>query len=291
VTRAAVGLVGTGAMGSAIGAALRDGGARVVATVRGRSTRSALLAEAAGIELLADLDAVVAAAGVVLCVTPPGSAIAAATDVAEACRRSGARPLAADLNAVSPATLARIAAILADAGVDLVDGSISGPPPRRDGTTRLYLAGPRAGEVAALPLARLDVRVLGDRLGAASALKMCTASVYKGTTALVLRALLAARANGVAEAVLADLEAGAPELVADLGPSLASAAAKAGRFADEMREIAGAQDAAGLGDELFLAVEATYAAFATSALAAGAPEPVAPPAALAALLDAAAPNR
>jgi 3-hydroxyisobutyrate dehydrogenase-like beta-hydroxyacid dehydrogenase len=242
---------------------------------------------AAGIELLDDLDAVVRVADVVLCVTPPGSALAAGAALADACARTGARPLGADLNAVAPPTVERIAALLDAAGAGLVDGSISGPPPRRAGTTRLYLAGPRAAEVAALPFARLDVRVLGARVGTASALKMCTASVYKGTTALVLRALSTAHAHGVAEDVLADLEAGAPELVADLGRALASAAAKADRFADEMREIAATQAAAGLGDALFAAVEATYAALATSALAADAPEAVVPPATLAELLDAA----
>ena len=54
-----VGVVSPGAMGSALGRALVTGGARVVATVEGRSARTARLAER--IELLPGLDDVAAA--------------------------------------------------------------------------------------------------------------------------------------------------------------------------------------------------------------------------------------
>ena len=89
-------------------------------------------------------------------------------------------------------------------GVD-VDGSISGPPPTGGGTTRIYLSGPRAGEVAALPFDGVEVVVVGDEVGAASAVKMSTASVYKGSVALLTQALRAADHYGVLEHVLADL--------------------------------------------------------------------------------------
>ena len=105
--------------------------------------------------------------------------------------------LVADLNAVSPETARGL-------GVD-VDGSISGPPPVAAGTTRIYLSGPRAGEVAALPFDGVEVVVVGDEVGAASAVKMSTASVYKGSVALLTQALRAADHYGVLEHVLSDL--------------------------------------------------------------------------------------
>jgi 3-hydroxyisobutyrate dehydrogenase-like beta-hydroxyacid dehydrogenase len=73
-----------------------------------------------------------------------------------------------------------------------VDGSISRPPPWRAGTTRIYLSGSRAGEVAGLPFEGVDVIVVGPDVGSASAVKMSTASVYKGSTALLAQALLSA---------------------------------------------------------------------------------------------------
>ena len=101
--------------------------------------------------------------------------------------------------------------------------------------------------------------MVGDRIGDASAVKMSTASVYKGTTAVATQALLAARANGVLEHVLADLERGAPELVSNPGRRVANGATKAARYVGEMREIE-AQSRAGLTPALFEAMAEVYAA-------------------------------
>jgi 3-hydroxyisobutyrate dehydrogenase-like beta-hydroxyacid dehydrogenase len=271
-----VAVISPGAMGSGLATALADG-VRVVATLAGRSSRTEALARASGrIELLDGLDAVVAEAGTVLTVVPPAEARALAQELAAACRRTGASPLMADLNAVSPETVQAIAGDLAGADVELVDGSISGPPPSADrpGSTRLYLAGRRAREVAELFGAAVDVRVLGPSVGAASALKMCTASIYKGVSALSMQALLAAREHGLVDEVLADLAHGLPELAAGLPRSVALAAAKSERYVAEMREIAAAQAAAGLTPALFEAIAEVFAAAAASRLAAETPESV-----------------
>ena len=267
-----VGIVSPGAMGSAVGAALARGGVRVVATLAGRSERTSRLAQRAGVELLSDLESVVRAADVVLSIAPPEAARAIAGDIARAGRDVGEPRLVADLNAVSPATARAIADELARAQVDLVDGSISGPPPWNTGTTRIYLSGARAREIAELPIDGVERVVVGDEVGTASAVKMSTASVYKGTSALLAQALLAAQANGVLEHVLDDLRAGAPELVANVEPRLASAASKSSRYVGEMREIAATQEAAGLTPALFEAMAEVYAALATSEIAQVAPE-------------------
>lgn len=252
-------------MGAGLGGALRSGGARVVATTAGRSARTRRLA--AGLDLLASLDEVVAAADVVLSVTPPAQALAAARGIAEAARRAGVTPIVADLNAVSPATMGRIAE--ACAGLPVVDGSISGPPPSVRPGARVYLSGPRAADVAALPWdGRVEPVVLDGGLGAASALKMCTASVYKGLTALVTQAMRTAGRHGVLDQVLADLARN------DLGSAagVVVAATKAHRFVDEMREIAATQADAGLTPALFEAIAAIYAEVAGTELATGDPE-------------------
>lgn len=267
-----VGIVSPGAMGSAVGAALARGGARVVATLAGRSERTRRLAEHAGIELLPDLESVIREADVVLSIAPPEAARAIADDVASAARASAAQPLVADLNAVAPATVRAIAAELSHEGLDLVDGSISGPPPRKQGTTRVYLSGARAPEIAELPMEGVERVVVGDEVGTASAVKMSTASVYKGTSALLAHALLAAHANGVLEHVLDDLRAGSPELVANVERRLASSASKSGRYVGEMREIAATQDAAGLTPALFAAMAEVFGSLSRSELARTLPE-------------------
>jgi 3-hydroxyisobutyrate dehydrogenase-like beta-hydroxyacid dehydrogenase len=269
---ATVAVVSPGAMGSALGAALARGGARVVATVAGHSERTALLAERANIELLPDLASVVHEADVVLSIVPPESAGNVVADVVEAARGAGAFPLLADLNAVSPASVRASADVALGARCDLVDGSISGPPPWSSGTTRLYLSGPRADEVAVLPFAGVETIVVGAHVGAASAVKMSTASVYKGTSALLAHALLTADANGVLEHVLRDLRTGSPELSANVERRLSSAASKSDRYVAEMREIAATQAAAGLTPALFDGMADAFARLSTSALARSAPE-------------------
>jgi 3-hydroxyisobutyrate dehydrogenase-like beta-hydroxyacid dehydrogenase len=182
------------------------------------------------------------------------------------------RPVLVDLNAIAPATARAAAEAAARAGYDLVDGSISGPPPWRAGTTRIYLSGPRAAEVARLPFQGVDTVIVGPDVGSASAVKMSTASVYKGTSALLLQALLSARANGVLEHVLADLGRGSPDLVAKVEKRLALAASKSSRYVGEMREIAVAQAEAGLTSSLFDAMAQVYAGVSTTTLARTSPE-------------------
>jgi 3-hydroxyisobutyrate dehydrogenase-like beta-hydroxyacid dehydrogenase len=280
-----VGLVGTGAMGSALGARLRDGGCRVVVGLAGRSGRSRRLAAEAGLEDVGSLEDVVRSADVVLSVVPPEAALAVVLDVTRAAAAVSAAPPVADLNAIAPATAHRLADALAEAGLDLVDGSISGPPPTRPGTTRVYLSGARAAEVAALPAGGVELRVVGGEVGLASAVKMCTASVYKGRVALLAQALRTAHANGVLEPVLDDLvETGVADRERS-GETLARASAKAWRYIAEMEEIAATQAAAGLTPALFEALAEVYRDLASRAVA-DAPEEIATPLPLRVVLEA-----
>jgi 3-hydroxyisobutyrate dehydrogenase-like beta-hydroxyacid dehydrogenase len=185
---------------------------------------------------------VVAEADVILVVTPPGAAVDAATEIAAmAATSSVGRPLVVDLNAISPTTAATAAEVVTAVGLDFVDGSISGPPPTvRPGAT-IFLSGPRADEVADLSWQHVKPVVVGDRIGAASAVKMSTASVYKGLTALMAQAIRSAAAHGVLEPVMADL---GEKFATPYEVALAST--KAHRYVAEMHEIARSQAAAGL---------------------------------------------
>ena len=150
--------------------------------------------------------------------------------------------------------------LLADAGIELVDGSISGGPPRADYTTRVYLSGPGAEALAAAAPPWVDARVVGGEVGLASAVKMCTASMYKGSTALLAHALLTAHAHGVLPQVLDDLHDSFPAQIDRAARSIAVSTTKSARFVGEMREIAATQAGAGLTPALFEAMAEVYAA-------------------------------
>src|SRR5262245_49166751 len=168
-----IGLVGAGHMGAGLGWALRQGGHSVVTTLTGRSARTARMVAEAELTTLPDLTAVVEAADVLLVVTPPAEAEAAGAEIVAT--DTDARPLVADLNAIAPSTVERLADTLGRAGFDLVDGAISGPPPTVRPGARIFLSGPAAPRVADLAWRdHVDPVVVGEAVGAASAVKMCT---------------------------------------------------------------------------------------------------------------------
>ena len=144
-------------------------------------------------------------AEIVLSILVPAQAIALAERIAAALAASGARPLYVDCNAIAPQTTRRIAEIIEGAGARFVDAGIIGPPPKPGtSTTRFYASGEDAGAFARLGDFGLDVRVVGDQPGQASALKMCYAALTKGTTALMTQLSVAAARLGVSEALRAE---------------------------------------------------------------------------------------
>jgi 3-hydroxyisobutyrate dehydrogenase-like beta-hydroxyacid dehydrogenase len=266
-----VGVVAPGAMGVALAGCLAAGGHRVLTTAAGRSAATARRLAEAGIADAGSLDAVVGEATTVLSVVPPAQARDTAAEITASARRTGTHPLVVEANAVSPATIGEVAARLVDADLDLVDAAISGPPPRPDAErpTRIFLAGARAAEVAALVVPGVHWIDLDGELGAASAAKMCTASVRKGHQALLAHALLTAEHHGVLDTVLTDLQLDFPH---DDVAHAAAAASKAWRFVDEMEEIAATQAGAGLTPDLFAAMAEVYRRLARSSAGSTRPE-------------------
>src|SRR5215471_5342194 len=121
-----VAVLGTGDMGSAVGAALVRSGIRVVTDLSRRSAHSRALAARAGLVDLGSLAAAVASA--------------CAADVAAALRATSARPAFADCNAVSPATVGSIARLIEPTGAAFIDCGIVGRAPRPGGErTRFYV--------------------------------------------------------------------------------------------------------------------------------------------------------
>jgi hypothetical protein len=226
-------------MGAALGAALRSRGATVLWASAERSGATFQRAAAAGLEDAVFEREIGLRADVIVSVCPPH----AARQVAG--RMAGFGGIYVDANAVSPATAVAIAAEMPR----FVDGGIVGPPPHAAGTTRLYLSGPEAPEVAALFAGTsLDARVLSDRAGEASALKMVYAAATKGGAALLLASRATARAHGVEDALLAEWRLSLPGLEEDSLAAARSAAAKGWRWVGEMEEIAATFAAAGLPD-------------------------------------------
>jgi len=234
---AVIAVVAQGAMGAGVGAALTRCGARVVTSLAGRGDASRQRAEAAGMAPVSDAE--LAGADMILSIVPPGDAMAFAERMAPYLSAAPRKPLFVDCNAVSPATVKKIAGVIAPTGADFVDAGIIGGPPRvgEDGPT-FYASGPCAGRFAELANHGLDARTLDAPIGAASALKMSYAGITKGTTAIGAAMMLAATRAGAAQGLRDELAESQPALTPWFERQIPGMYAKAYRWVAEMREIA-----------------------------------------------------
>ena len=245
-----VAVIAAGAMGAAVGKRLTDNGVRVLTSLEGRSESTAARARAAG--MAAASDGEIAAADFILSIVPPGDALALARRFAPVLAASNAKPIFVDCNAVSPATVERVAAAIAPTGCLFVDAGIIGAPPKSgDAGPRFYASGDAASRFATLRDYGLDIRVLRGPTGAASALKMSYAGITKGTQAIGAAMILAATRSGSAEALFQELAFSQKDVLAWLKQQLAIMPPKAYRWVAEMQEIANFADADPATQELY----------------------------------------
>ncbi|MDX1432295.1 MAG: DUF1932 domain-containing protein [Gammaproteobacteria bacterium] len=254
-----LGLAHPGLMGTSIGAAARDNGARVVWASADRSQATRMRAERAGFDDVGDLAALARESDVICSVCPPEAAL----DVANVIAAHGFDGIYLDANAIAPATSLQVGEIVTRAGASYVDGGIIGPPPSAPGSTRLYLAGEQAARVARLFEGTLfDARIAGNAPDAASALKMAYAAWTKGGDALLLAIRALAASRGIERALLEEWALSQRQALERSERTLSGSVPKAWRFAGELREIAATFEAAGLPGGFHLAGAEIYARLA-----------------------------
>jgi 3-hydroxyisobutyrate dehydrogenase-like beta-hydroxyacid dehydrogenase len=209
-----IALIGYGEVGRILAEDLRAAGHDVAAfdvkleSGAGAAMRAHALAH--GVALAATHAGAVAGAELVLCAVTADQTLAAA----EAC--AGALPRGAfflDLNSASPNAKIAAAAVVEAGGGRYVEGAVMTAVPPYRLEVPLLLGGPHA-EALAPTLAPLGFagRVASERLGIASATKMCRSVIIKGLEAMVIESLTAARHYGVEDAVVASLGETFPSL-------------------------------------------------------------------------------
>jgi 3-hydroxyisobutyrate dehydrogenase-like beta-hydroxyacid dehydrogenase len=237
--RPVVGVLHPGAMGAALGSALKARAGAVVWAAAGRSQATSKRAELADLIAVPDVVALARRCDLIIAICPPHAALDVAEQVAAAlgALAPSDRPLYLEANAVAPATVRRIAELLGPEQV--VDGAVIGPPAWEPGQSVLWLAGRHAEPVAALfERSPFEARVLDAEPGRASALKACFALRSKALPALWLQLAAAAERAGVAEALRGELARTGTDLDRQLAEVTARVAGKAWRWAGEMDEAA-----------------------------------------------------
>jgi len=268
-----VGVVSPGDMGQAIAARLREAGFRVHTALEGRSERTRSLAREAGIADCGSLENLVATCELVISVINPGEAMTVAGGIAAAMRKTGRRIAFADLNAVSPETARDADRLVRAAGGLFIDGGIIGPPPRGEkDRPRLYVSGPDAYLFEQISHPNLLIRVLSERVGDASGVKMCYAAMTKGTTALATELLMAARKLGVEQALEKELRDSRSDVFDWQMKNIAIMPPKAYRWVPEMQEIAKTFGELGLTRRIFEGATDMYSLVAASPMGQESPE-------------------
>lgn len=111
-----------------------------------------------------------------------------------------------DFNSASPGAKQRAAALIDKVGGRYVEGAVMTSVPPYRIKVPLLLGGGDAGELAPLLLELgFDAKVASDKLGIASATKMCRSIMIKGMEAMVIESFTTARAYGVEDALIMSL--------------------------------------------------------------------------------------
>ena len=211
---ARIGIIGYGEAGRAFGAGLAKAGAAVathdilVPTRDGAAIRANAAAD--GVAVCTTAAEAIAGAGIVLSLVPADAARAVAI---EAAGHLQAEQLFMDMNSVSPREKETGAAIVGAAGARYVEATIMEPVIENGAASEVLLAGPAAAKAKEiLSPYGMVLAIVGDRFGAAAAVKLCRSVIVKGFEAIVVESMLAARQYGADGAVLASLQKSDPEI-------------------------------------------------------------------------------
>jgi len=238
-----IGILHPGEMGISIAASAINNGHQVFWMSQSRSDKTRARAENHNLIEIDSLFRFCQICEMIISVCPPHSAEEVAMSVLEA----GFQGLYLDANAISPQRAAKIGHMLNVNNIRFVDGGIIGGPAWRPKETWLYLSGKHSDEIAGCFVnGPLEIKIMGNEIGKASALKMCYAAYSKGTTALLAAILAAAESLAVGNELneLWDMDnAGFSE---QANRRATRVTAKAWRFEGELLEIASTFENVGL---------------------------------------------
>jgi 3-hydroxyisobutyrate dehydrogenase-like beta-hydroxyacid dehydrogenase len=204
-----VGLIGYGEVGRILAEDLRQQEVKVAAydiKLRSDQTGGALRDHAGqhGVTLTASHADLAAQSDFIVSAVTASQAVPVAKACAAAVKQ-GAWYL--DFNSASPGAKQRAAALIDAAGGRYVEGAVmTSVPPYRIKVPLLLGGGDAAALAPQLVELGFVAKVASDKLGVASAVKMCRSVMIKGLEAMVIESFTTARAYGVEDAVLASLK-------------------------------------------------------------------------------------
>jgi 3-hydroxyisobutyrate dehydrogenase-like beta-hydroxyacid dehydrogenase len=238
-----IGIAGYGEVGKIFGAGLKPQVAQVGAWDLKFAQAATAQAErghaqAQGIHACGSMQELCEASELVISAVTASNTLAVAEEAARFIRPG---TVFLDLNSASPGTKQKAAAAIEARGAHYVEAGVMTSVPPYGIQVPMLLGGTRAVELAQLLVAfGCDARAVSEKLGVASAIKMCRSVMIKGLEALVIESYTTARAYGVEDHVLPTLQETFPSIDwAQQGAYFFSRVVQHGqRRAEEMREAA-----------------------------------------------------
>jgi 3-hydroxyisobutyrate dehydrogenase-like beta-hydroxyacid dehydrogenase len=268
-----IGITSIGDMGGQVAVRLKACGYEIFTSLEGRSKRTIALSAKAGVTDCGSVEKLVATVDVIISVLDPAHAVTKAREVAAAIKATGKKIIFVNGNAVAPRTALEIDGIIRAAGGACVDGSILRVTTKQGKSElRLYVSGPEASVLTQINDEILKIRVVGEKIGNASALKMCYGAFTKGALALGVELLLASHKLGVADELAAEFEDTQPEVYKWILGRTVGMAPKAYRYVPEMLEVATTFEDAGMTRRMLEGAADMFEMLAKTPLAAETPE-------------------
>ena len=236
-----VGILMPGDMGHGCGKVLLDNGFNVFTCLSNRSERTKSLAKKSGIEDTDNIENLLNKVDIILSILPPEYAILQAKIVNNVSIKNNIDKIITyvDCNAVSPETSIKIGDTLSQKKFNFVDGGIIGLNPIiEEGKTRLYVSGEQADKLKVMDGKGLVVKIIGNEIGKASAMKMVYASATKGTFALHAAVITASRKLNLFNEYIEELKYSKPSILEAMENMVPKIPLDADRWGGEMLEIA-----------------------------------------------------
>ena len=256
-----VAILSPGDMGHAVGLVLRNQGLEVVTCLAERGEETHKRAQKGGFRDMQNLKAVVSEADLVLSIVPPKAAMEVASQVGKAMAQVGKTPVYVDCNAISPKKSRSIGEIFERLGAVYTDAGIIGPPPGI-GTPSIYVCGSDTSLMENLP--GLVVISLGEKIGRASALKLCFSAFNKGINALITAVITAAESLDLTDELENELKGRQSELMERINKLIPFLPVNAARWVHEMEEIAETFEDIGITPDFHKGAAAIYTLLAST---------------------------
>jgi 3-hydroxyisobutyrate dehydrogenase-like beta-hydroxyacid dehydrogenase len=247
-----IALIGFGEVGGIFGSDFAAAGLRVSIfdiLLNGEPARSETLAKAkdAKVHACDTIQEALQSADLIISAVTASSAANVAGDAAPFLR---AGQIYLDINSVSPETKLEIARTLNESPATFVEAAVMAAVSPQRLKVPMLLGGAQAATAGErLRAIGMNVKPISDRIGVASAIKMCRSIIIKGLEAITVESMFTARRYGAEKQVLDSLAATYPDMgwSGTLPDYLISRVAEHGkRRAAEMREAAQAVADAGL---------------------------------------------